>query len=199
MKVVEIFESIQGEGSFLGMPAIFVRLGGCNLKCSFCDTAESWRDWDKGIEMEIGDIAAKTLEFKPEIVVITGGEPTIQGEKLYKLAKQLKQFGKKVHLETNGTVDVEHDYFDWIVCSPKEAANYRVCVTADELKYVVIPSFDYKKDVPWQWISDFGNGHIWLQPEGSDMQNMWKKAVEIVKEEPRFRIGVQLHKIMEVR
>lgn len=197
MKVIEIFESIQGEGSFLGMPAIFIRLGGCNLHCPFCDSQNSWGT--QGIEMEIGDISTKVLEFKSEIVVITGGEPSLNEKDLYKLAHQLKQFGKKVHLETNGTNDVDHTYFDWIVCSPKQEARYRICSTADELKYVVTPQFDPKQDIRLEAFSAYGNGHIWLQPEGSDMRNMWKKSVEIIKEYPELRIGVQLHKLMEVQ
>lgn len=197
MKVIEIFESIQGEGSFLGIPAVFVRLGGCNLHCSFCDTKSSWGN--QGTEMEIGDIASKTLEFNSEIVVITGGEPSINGEDLYKLARQLQHFGKKVHLETNGSNDIDHTYFDWIVCSPKEETGYRICSTADELKYVVTTSFVPEHDIQLTAFSAYGNGHIWLQPEGSDMQNMWKKAVEIVKKHPELRVGVQLHKIMGVQ
>ena len=196
MKVIEIFESIQGEGSFLGMPAIFVRLGGCNLHCPFCDTKESWGT--NGKEMEIGDIAAATLEYKSEIVVITGGEPSIYGDNLYKLAHQLKQFGKKVHLETNGTADVDHAYFDWIVCSPKEESCYRICETADELKYVVTPNFEPETCIQLAAFHQFA-GHIWLQPEGSDMQNMWKRAVNMVARHPELRVGVQLHKLMEVR
>lgn len=196
MKVIEIFESIQGEGTFLGMPAIFVRLGGCNLHCPFCDTKNSWGD--QGVEKEIGDIVSEVLLYHSPIVVITGGEPSIN-EDLIPLAKMLKQGGKKVHLETNGTHDVDHTYFDWIVCSPKKETRFRVCCTADELKYVVTPEFSPERDIASSTISAYGNGHIWLQPEGSDMQNMWHKAVELVKQFPELRIGVQLHKLMEVR
>lgn len=196
MKVIEIFESIQGEGTFLGMPAIFVRLGGCNLHCPFCDTKNSWGD--QGVEKEIGDIVSEVLSYHSPIVVITGGEPSINAD-LIPLAKMLKQGGKKVHLETNGTYDVDHTYFDWIVCSPKKETGFRVCCTADELKYVVTPEFSPERDIASNTISAYGNGHIWLQPEGSDMQNMWYKSVELVKQFPELRIGVQLHKLMEVR
>lgn len=196
MKVIEIFESIQGEGTFLGMPAIFVRLGGCNLHCPFCDTKNSWGD--QGVEKEIGDIVSEVLSYHSPIVVITGGEPSINAD-LIPLAKMLKQGGKKVHLETNGTHDVDHTYFDWIVCSPKKETGFRVCCTADELKYVVTPEFSPERDIASNTISAYGNGHIWLQPEGSDMQNMWHKSVELVKQFPELRIGVQLHKLMEVR
>lgn len=196
MKVIEIFESIQGEGSFLGMPAVFIRLGKCNLHCPFCDTKNSWGD--QGEELDPGAIMSQVLAYKAEIVVITGGEPSIN-EDLHVLAKMLKQCGKKVHLETNGTNDVDHTYFDWIVCSPKEEAGYRICETADELKYVVTPFFDPSRDIQPAAFSRWGNGHIWLQPEGSDMHKMWKKAVEIVGRYPELRVGVQLHKLMEVR
>ena len=160
------------------------------------DTKNSWGD--QGDELDPGAIVSQVLGYKAEIVVITGGEPSIN-EDLHVLAKMLKQCGKKVHLETNGTNDVDHTYFDWIVCSPKEEAGYRICETADELKYVVTPFFDPSKDIQPATFSRWGNGHIWLQPEGSDMQKMWKKAVEIVGRYPGLRVGVQLHKLMEVR
>lgn len=196
MKVIEIFESIQGEGSFLGVPAIFIRLGGCNLHCPFCDTKNSWGD--QGTEMGIQDIVTEALKFNPKIVVITGGEPTIYGDELYTLATQLQKLGKKVHLETNGSRDIYPGYFNWVVCSPKEEIAYRVCENADELKYVVTPEFDPAENIS-EYILNKYEGHIWLQPEGSDMKNMWKKAAELVKKYPELRVGVQLHKIMEVR
>lgn len=196
MKVIEIFESIQGEGSYLGRPVVFIRLGGCNLHCPFCDTKESWGN--QGRELNIGNIASATLEFNSPVVVITGGEPSIYKDDLYKLAKQLKQFGKQVHIETNGTNDIDHTYFDWIVCSPKEESGYRVCSTSDELKYVITPDFNVEQNIP-QNIRNQYAGHIWLQPEGSQMMAMWKKANEFVQQYPELRVGVQLHKIMEVK
>lgn len=196
MKVIEIFESIQGEGSFLGVPAIFIRLGGCNLHCPFCDTKNSWGD--QGTEMEIEDIATEAFALNPKIVVITGGEPTIYGDELYTLAAQLQKLGKRVHLETNGSRDIRPGYFNWVVCSPKEEIAYRVCEYANELKYVVTPEFDPAENIS-EYILKKYEGYIWLQPEGSDMKNMWKKAAKLVKKYPELRVGVQLHKIMEVR
>lgn len=193
MKVVEMFASIQGEGKYLGYPVIFIRLAGCNLKCPFCDT-----DFSHGNVMTIDDIAKELTKYpKIKRVVITGGEPTIHPG-FETLCKNLHLWGYKVHIETNGTTFIDHKYVDWITCSPKEVGDYQCEADADELKFVVTPEFDIN-DVRIQKLIQNFNGDIWLQPEGSQMQEMWKKCNEIALSHPYLRVGVQLHKLMEVR
>ena len=194
MKVVEIFESVQGEGHWMGIPVIFIRLAGCNLHCSWCDTKESWGD--VGTEMTIIDIVKLVKAFSLKQVVITGGEPTIN-EGLRELVATLKLRDYYVCLETNGTNPVEGE-FNWITCSPKPESDYLIACDCNEIKLVITEDFNEAvlkrisiehKDVP-----------IWLQPDGYNMQAMWKRCYELaMKYRGNIRVGVQLHKLMEVR
>lgn len=200
MKIVEIFESIQGEGLYLGTPVIFLRLAGCNLHCPFCDTKESWgtQEADESITNIVRRITMQATHTNT--VVITGGEPLMNDE-LSLLIRQLHENGFRVNIETNGSYDYvchpEGSYPDWTTCSPKEESGFAICNTANELKYVVTPDFD--ASVIKESLRERFAGKIWLQPEGAQMRDMWKKCTEIAMSDPRLRVGVQLHKIMEVR
>ena len=195
--VVEIFTSIQGEGVNLGKPANFIRLAGCNLKCPWCDT-----DWTKIQEyLTAMDILAK-LDPSVELVVITGGEPLLQMH-LDELLRLLCRSHYKIAIETNGsfpTNKLKNKYGIHVSCSPKPQNDWKIhpeCIY-DELKFVVDGNFTADK-IPCT------NKPIWLQPEGGSMQKRWKEAVKIQGEllakrsNLDVRVGVQLHKIMEVR
>ena len=196
MRLVEIFSSIQGEGAHLGMPCVFIRTQDCNLHCSFCDTKESWGNKAK-LDMSVEDIVKEVQKYNVPLVVITGGEPCIQPT-LQDLVDQLSIKGYAVAIETNGTQETPQGA--WITCSPKEEADYKISpfCKPNELKYVVTSTFDAEKAIP-SGIRKLYAGNIWLQPEGSDMMNMWKKCMLIAEADPRLRVGVQLHKIMEVK
>ena len=195
MKVIEIFESIQGEGRWVGTPVTFIRLAGCNLHCPWCDTKESWGD--VGEEMTIAEILEKVNSYSSSIVVITGGEPTIQ-PLLSNLISTLNSNGYYVAIETNGTNKITHECgIKWITCSPKPESQYRVACDADEIKLVITEDFD---EIVLQNLTLTYNKDIWLQPEGSNMQAMWKRCYDLaVKYKGNVRVGVQLHKLMEVR
>lgn len=196
MLVSEIFSSIQGEGNFLGVAATFIRFVGCNLKCSFCDTKKTWEGKPQSIEMSIEEIVTRVVDFNNSLIVITGGEPCLQVH-LQELIDQLRLRNFMVTIETNGTQPTPET--DWVTCSPKEDAGYNINMLChpNELKYVVTPEFDVDKAIP-EGIRELYAGKIWLQPEGSQMTEMWKKCYSLVKEDPRLRVGVQLHKLMEV-
>lgn len=197
MKVIEIFESVQGEGRWMGTPVTFIRLAGCNLHCPWCDTKESWGD--VGTEMTVDEIVDTVRTYAPKHVVMTGGEPTLQVD-IYDLAEALKKHDDYfICIETNGTNRVLlDDRINWITCSPKPESQYRVACDASEIKLVITEDFDetvlqnlaftYKKD-------------IWLQPDGYNMQAMWKRCYELAMKYANLgvRVGVQLHKLMEVR
>jgi len=102
LNVNEIFFSIQGESTYAGIPCLFVRLTGCNLRCAYCDTTYAWED---GTSMEIGQIMEEIRGFRCMLVEITGGEPLIQEETPF-LINELLKTGYKVLLETNGTFDI---------------------------------------------------------------------------------------------
>ena len=197
MKVIEIFESVQGEGRWMGTPVTFIRLAGCNLHCPWCDTKESWGD--VGTEMTIDEILANMAPYRNHMVVITGGEPTIQ-PLLSNLISTLNSNGYYVSIETNGTNKITHECgVKWITCSPKPESQYRVACDADEIKLVVTEDFD---ETVLQNLTLSYEGDIWLQPDGYNMQAMWKRCYELAMKygrHSRVRVGVQLHKLMEVR
>lgn len=196
MLISEIFSSIQGEGNFLGVPATFIRFVGCNLKCSFCDTKKTWEGKPQSTDMSIDEIVTTAVAMCNSLVVITGGEPCLQ-PMLQDVIDQLRLCDMIVAIETNGTLATP--ITDWITCSPKEDANYIInsLCRPNELKYVVTPDFDAAKAIP-EPIRELYAGKIWLQPEGSQMQDMWKRCYELAMSDPRLRVGVQLHKLMEV-
>jgi len=191
-RVNEIFHSVQGEGSYLGCPATFVRLSGCNLNCPWCDTDHSEKEFLTAEEI------ADRVEY--EKVIITGGEPTIYD--LEPLLLELKKRGKKTMLETNGTNptdDIRH-LLDWIVCSPKPETNWIInerCLF-DELKYVVDGNFDPEIHIPKE-IKGKYKDRIWLQPESSNFNLRSKEAFYFAMKDPSLRVGLQLHKIINVR
>lgn len=195
--IVEIFTSIQGEGVNLGKPANFIRFAGCNLNCEWCDT-----EWKKPKEkLTIQEIIDR-LDPCVDLVVLTGGEPMMQKELIW-LVAELSSHGYSIAIETNGTYPtkmIKKLANVHVACSPKPQNKWLIHPECefDELKYVV------DGDITAECIR-FTNKPVWLQPEGSNMQEMWKKALEIQKRIVDFsrtqdiRIGVQLHKIVEVR
>ena len=102
MKINEIFKSIQGESGFAGLPCVFVRLTGCNLRCSYCDTTYAY---EEGSEISIDEILRRVKRFNCPLVEITGGEPLLQAE-TYSLVNKLLDAGEQVLIETNGSLDI---------------------------------------------------------------------------------------------
>lgn len=187
MKVVEIFDSIQGEGQWMGVMRTFVRFAGCNLKCPFCDEAAKYGN---ATEMTIPEIVAAC---KQHGVVLTGGEPTIQAE-LPALIDALHADNHAIAIETNGTNEVVKDLQVWITCSPK-APDYRVC-KHNEIKLVVDEQLTFEKA---KEIAEAENEFVWLQPcDGPDyelFQKSKQRIIEWITKEPNlFRAGIQLHK-----
>ena len=190
--VIEVFASVQGEGTFSGLGADFIRLAGCNLRCSWCDTAHSY-DVAAATMLDAEEILAK-WQFDQPIVVITGGEPTLYD--LGPLVQALKAFGKFVTLETNGTNPVPAAWgIDWITVSPKPDNDYVINCCTNELKYVVDDNFSadviQADRVPPQ--------HIYLQVESCKPESA-ARALRIVAENPKLqlRVGIQLHKVLNV-
>lgn len=191
--IVEIFDSIQGEGCHLGKSATFVRFAGCNLNCPWCDT-----EWNKAKEKLTLDELISRINFDLSMVVFTGGEPTLQQLKPIFMAIQERKRGHLMAIETNGTADL-HELqltFDslWVTCSPKPETHWAFKCIPNEIKYVIDDKIKEKNIVaPWHGCP------VWLQPQGYDMQASWAKCFELAMSHPEWRVGVQLHKIMEVR
>ena len=155
MKVVEIFDSIQGEGCWQGVYVTFIRLPGCNLKCPFCDEASKY---DNAVDMEVSTILRNVNQH---IVVITGGEPTINGELGY-LIHCLREAGHQIHIETNGTRPIPVIKPDWITVSPKREGDFACVPKPNELKFVV------DADLTWPEVRKvhdiYPDTIVWLQP-----------------------------------
>lgn len=190
--IIEVFESIQGEGTFLGLGASFIRLAGCNLRCPWCDTKHSF-DVQEASLLSV-DAILGTWRFAQPLVVITGGEPTLHD--LGPLVRELKKLGKFVTLETNGTNPVPNEWgIDWVTVSPKPGSNYAINCRADELKYVVDDDFEIgviqTERVPLQ--------RIYLQVESGRPESA-SRAFTLVTMNPdlHLRVGVQLHKVLHV-
>ncbi len=183
MKVVEIFDSIQGEGQWMGVMRTFVRFAGCNLKCPFCDEAAKY---GQAKEMTIPEIVASC---KQHGIVLTGGEPTIQAE-LPALIDALHADNHAIAIETNGTNEVASRDV-WITCSPK-APDYRVC-KHNEIKLVVDEQLTFEKA---KEIAEAENEFVWLQPcDGPSLIESKQRIIEWITKEPNlFRAGIQLHK-----
>jgi 7-carboxy-7-deazaguanine synthase len=187
LQLAEIFYSIQGEGLWTGTPAVFVRLAGCNLACDFCDTDYSTKFFasiDEAVAMvrEAGDVCP--------MVVLTGGEPFAQAETA-ELIGALRRDGRRVHVESNGTIFAELPEDVWLCVSPKERVDPRMAERANEAKLIV------DRRVPEEHLPLFaGKPTILLQPEGNRPANV-ALALDYAKSHPlRFRLSLQTHKFI---
>lgn len=197
MKIVKIFHSVQGEGANMGVPCTFIRFAHCNLHCPFCDTFFDFID---------PTLVFKTHEeleklCKHELVVLTGGEPTLQ-EDLIPFIQYLKSKNHKVAVESNGTYEDYSKLDCWVTVSPKYEYMYGFVPSGvSELKYVVPEQFEDGVAIPESVRRKF-KGRIWLQPcdlgSTESIKKAWKKCYEIAMKDDRLRVGVQLHKFMEV-
>jgi 7-carboxy-7-deazaguanine synthase len=195
LPVMEAFYTVQGEGAYAGSPAYFIRLGGCDVGCHWCDVKESW-DADAHPKQSISSIVEEAIKSGGKIVVVTGGEPLMYN--LDELTAQLKSAGLRTHIETSGAYPLSGQW-DWICFSPKKfkAPVEEFYQMASELKVIVY----HRSDLSW------AEGHaqklhegckLYLQPEWSREKAMVPLIVEYVKKNPRWSISLQTHKYMNV-
>jgi 7-carboxy-7-deazaguanine synthase len=190
LQLSEIFYSIQGEGLWSGTPAVFVRLAGCNLACDFCDT-----DYSTKVFATVAQVVAMVREAGGTcpMIVLTGGEPLAQADTLA-LIEALRLDGRRVHIESNGTIFTDLPDDVWLCVSPKERVDPRMAGRANEAKLIV------DARVPEEHLSLFTEKRtILLQPEGNKPSNV-AIALAYAKAHPgRFRISLQTHKFIGVR
>lgn len=190
LQLAEIFYSLQGEGTWTGTPAVFVRLAGCNLSCSFCDT-----DFALKFLASVEDVVARVRSEGRDcpMVVLTGGEPLAQRESLA-LIDALRADGRRVHVESNGTIPTQLPADVWLTVSPKERLDGTMARRADEAKLIV------DGRVPQEWVDAFPAGTpLFLQPEGNKASNV-ALAVDAAKRDPaRLRLSLQTHKFIGIR
>ncbi|MGC1243844.1 MAG: 7-carboxy-7-deazaguanine synthase QueE [Chryseosolibacter sp.] len=195
LPLMEDFYTIQGEGYYQGHAAYFVRLGGCDVGCVWCDVKESW-DASAHPLTSITEITERARSSGTPTVVITGGEPLMYDLTL--LTKSLKASGMRTHVETSGVYPVTGTW-DWICFSPKKfkAPDPSVFSRADELKIIVYNKSDF------EWAEQFAgnvnkNCELFLQPEWSREKEMLPVIIDYVKAHPRWKISLQIHKYMNI-
>lgn len=193
--VMEHFYTLQGEGKYTGTSAYFIRLGGCDVGCVWCDVKESW-DADIHPKMSVEELMNIVSRYPGELVVITGGEPAMYD--LTVLIDALHSIGKYVAIETSGTSDLTGDV-DWYTFSPKKfkAPVEEAYLKASELKIVIF----HKSDLAWaedhsQKVNE--NCVLYLQPEWSKREQLLPMIIEYVKNHPKWKISLQTHKYLEI-
>jgi organic radical activating enzyme len=192
---MEAFYTIQGEGRFSGHAAYFIRLGGCDVGCVWCDVKESW-EAGKWPIVSIEELVTGALSFQGRLVVITGGEPLLYN--LDPLTQLLKSNGFAVHLETSGAHPFSGQ-FDWVCFSPKKFKKPHPSIyeVADELKVVVYhPSDLFFAE---EHAALVNNKCEWrLQPEWSKASKRLPELIDFVKNHPNWKISLQTHKFMDI-
>lgn len=194
LPIMESFHTIQGEGHHTGKSAYFIRLGGCDVGCHWCDVKESW-DASKFPWVPVEKLVEEALETKAEIVVITGGEPLMYDLSL--LTRLLQAAGLKTNMETSGAYHLSGSW-DWVCFSPKKfkTPKEEFYKESHELKVVVFN----KSDLQWAKShgDKMGNAKLYLQPEWSKSKEVTPLIVEFVKQNPQWQISLQTHKYLNV-
>jgi 7-carboxy-7-deazaguanine synthase len=195
LPVMEHFYTIQGEGFHQGRAAYFIRLGGCDVGCVWCDVKDSW-DASKHPMIAIETLVNEVKKTAAKLVVITGGEPLMHNLDL--LTKKLQEVGLETNIETSGSSPLSGSW-DWICLSPKKfkAPLPEVVPFSNELKIVVFNKSDFT------WAEEFAkqvssNCKLYLQPEWSKASIVTPLIVEYIKENPKWELSLQLHKYINV-
>lgn len=195
LPVMEAFYTIQGEGTFSGHPAYFIRLGGCDVGCVWCDVKDSW-EAAKWPALTVEDIVAAAKQYPCRKVVITGGEPLMYN--MNPLTALLKQEGFTTHIETSGAHPFSGD-FDWVCFSPKKfkAPHPSIYDVANELKVVIFHSSDFEfAEKHASQVNESCN--LLLQPEWSKAEIFTNEIIAYSKSHPNWNISLQTHKFMDI-
>jgi len=193
--IMEHFYTLQGEGKYTGTSAYFIRLGGCDVGCVWCDVKESW-DADVHPKMSVEELKTIVARYPGDLVVITGGEPAMYD--LTVLVDALHSIGKYVAIETSGTSKLIGNV-DWYTFSPKKfkAPVEEAYTKASELKIVIF----HKSDLAWaeDHSQKVNEGCVlYLQPEWSKREQLLPTIIEYVKNHPKWKISLQTHKYLEI-
>ncbi len=192
---MEDFYTIQGEGFYQGHAAYFIRLGGCDVGCVWCDVKESWNA-DAHPLVSIEEMVRRAKASGTKLVVITGGEPAMHD--LTALTKSLQQAGLQTNIETSGVYPLTGSW-NWICFSPKKfkAPDPSIYTQANELKVIVYNKSDFS------WAEEFAekinpNCRLFLQPEWSKEKEMLPLIIAYVKANPNWEVSLQIHKYMNI-
>ena len=194
LPLMESFYTIQGEGYHKGSAAFFIRLGGCDVGCHWCDVKESW-DPDIHPPTKITDIVIN-VKKSSDIVVITGGEPLMWD--MNPITKLLNKNNIKTHIETSGAYKFSGNR-DWICLSPKKNKNPldEIYLKANELKMIVYNLDDLKfAEIESKKVSN--NCLLYLQPEWSKREKIMPVIVDYVMKNPKWKVSLQTHKYLNI-
>ena len=193
--IMEMFYTIQGEGFHTGRAAYFIRTGGCDIGCVWCDVKESW-DANAHPPLSVEEIVNEVIKSKTDFVVITGGEPTMYD--LTALTAALKKIGIEIALETSGAYPIQ-GHFDWICLSPKKfkmplEKNYKL---ANELKMIIFNKSDF------DWADELKNKvtkkcKLYVQTEWDKSEKMLPLIINYVKDNWEWKISLQTHKFLNI-
>ena len=194
LPVMEKFYTIQGEGYYSGQPFYFIRLGGCDVGCHWCDVKESW-DHNQHQFIEVDDLIKDVKEHTSN-VVITGGEPLMWD--LSELTKRFKENNIKLHLETSGAYEMSGNW-DWVCLSPKKKMlpKQEIYSKANELKVIIYNNDDFKFAIQ-ESEKVSSKCKLFLQPEWSKFDIMKAKIAQFVMKNKNWNISLQIHKYFEI-
>jgi organic radical activating enzyme len=195
LPLMEHFYTLQGEGRFTGHASYFVRLGGCDVGCVWCDVKDSW-DASKHPLVPITEIVAAVVASGTKIAVITGGEPMMHN--LDTITEMLREQGIRTHVETSGAHPLSGTW-DWICLSPKKfkAPLDEMIAAAHELKTVIYNKTDFA------WAEQYAakvstDCLLYLQPEWSKSAEMNPLIIDYVKANPQWILSLQTHKFLDI-
>jgi 7-carboxy-7-deazaguanine synthase len=195
LPVMEAFYTLQGEGYHQGKAAYFIRLGGCDVGCVWCDVKDSW-DADRHPQLSIPEIITEAQKYPGRLAVVTGGEPLLHN--LDNLTAALHTAGFETNIETSGSSPLSGNW-DWICLSPKKFKFPldEVILAADELKVVIFNKSDF------EWAEKYASQvnpscKLFLQPEWDKKDQMLPLIIDYIKENPQWELSIQAHKYINV-
>jgi 7-carboxy-7-deazaguanine synthase len=196
LPVMEAFYTIQGEGYYQGHAAYFVRLGGCDVGCVWCDVKESW-DANAHPKENIAAIVSEANNYEAKMVVVTGGEPLMHNLDALTMAFKAQSF--QTNIETSGSHPLSGNW-DWICLSPKKFKEplIEVCQAAHELKIIIYNKNDF------EWAEKYAalvsnDCKLFLQPEWSKADSNIDSIISYIQQNPKWQLSLQLHKYIGVR
>lgn len=194
LPLMEEFYTLQGEGYYTGSAAYFIRIGGCDVGCHWCDVKESWNA-ETHPPTSIQNIVENAKKYA-KTVVVTGGEPLMWN--MQPLTNLLKQNGLRIHIETSGAYNISGRW-DWFCLSPKKTKlpvqdAYKI---ANELKIIIYNKHDFQfAEEQATFVNE--NTLLYLQPEWSKKDEVTPLIVEYVMKNPKWRISLQTHKYLNI-
>ena len=195
LPIMEAFYTLQGEGAHTGRAAYFIRLGGCDVGCHWCDVKESW-DADHHPKTSISRIVAGALAYQGRLAVVTGGEPLMYN--MDELTLALQKAGFQTNIETSGAYPLS-GHWDWVCFSPKKfkVPHSSIYPAANELKVIVFNKSDFAFAEEHATLVG-KNCKLLLQPEWSRHEQMLPQIIDYIKDNPRWQISLQTHKFMNI-